>query len=1178
MTISDLCIKRPVFTWVLVAIPVVMGVVAYGGLGVDLFPDVDFPVCTVTTTLPGASVEEMETSVTKPIEDIINTVSGIDELRSTTSEGISVVTVQFQLSKNGNVGTQEVRDKINTILVDLPDGTDPPIVEKFDTGSMPVMTIAVSGRRDFREVTELARRRIKERLETVNGVGAITLAGGRVRAMNVVVDANRLAAYALSVEDVRMALVRENLEVPGGRVDQGPRELVLRTLGRLSSPKEFNAMIVANRNGHPVRLSDIGRAEDSYEEPRTYARLDGEDAVSLVIQKQSGANTVKVVNDLLDRLKELKAGLPPDIETVIIRDQSRFIRKSIEEVQFHLLLAAGLVSATILLFIRDWRTTLIATLAIPTSIIPTFLFMQYMGFTLNNITMLGLILAIGIVIDDAVVVHENIFRHMEEDGMDAMEAARVGTKEIALAVLATSLSLVVIFMPIAFMGGIVGRFFSSFGLTVAFAVMMSLFVSFTLTPMLCSRFLKLEPGEAGHAKSKSGFIYRLVDGSYGGMLRGALRFKSIVVVVALLVTMAPAFSLIGGMLEKKIELNLMSWGDGSKVPTAGNNLVVVGTDNDGRLHIRIFDASGGMLTDTDETKLPSSQAVAISTLKQQLPGLLPPLVLTDAGKSKIITEATSIAGQPLNRLQRLSQALKVAGAPFAPGFNLIPRDDQSEYEVRIRTPEGYSLDRTSKLFAEIETRLRNLPGTVHIFTTIGQTSGGRVIKGEGDVTNGTIYVRMTELGDRKYTQFAIQQEARDFLTEYPDLRVSVNDVSAFQGGARPQTFQINLSGPKLEVLDELAQKLMSRLKEKPGLVDLDTSLSLRKPEVQVVVDREAASDLGIPVQVVADTLRVLVGGMPVSKFRDGAEQYDVWLRARRDERSSTRDLNDLTLPSSRAGLVKLTSLAKLKEARGPTEIERLRRERIVTVLGNPESIPLGEAVNRAQAIIAEMNLPPQYSYVLSGQAKTMAETGYYFVIAFALSVIFMFLILAAQFESWMQPVAILMALPVTVPFGLLSLVLFHSPMDLYAMFGLFMLVGIVKKNGILQVDATNQLRARGLPRREAILEANATRLRPILMTTVMLIAAMVPIALGQGPGAGSRASMAKVIIGGQALSLVLALLVTPVFYVLLDMWVNFTRRLGIRFAVEPQTTRVEPARQYIMHDQVEAEERSESLV
>ena len=565
------------------------------------------------------------------------------------------------------MGTQEVRDKVNTILADLPDGTQPPIIDKFDTGSMPVMTIAISGRRDFREVTEIARKRIKERLETVPGVGAINLVGGRVRAMNVVVDTDRLAGYNLSVDDVRQALLRQNLEVPGGRIDQGPRELVLRTLGRLRTEREFNDLIIANRGGYPIRVRDIGQAADLYEEPRTLARLDGDSAVSLVVQKQSGVNTVKVVEDVKQRLEELKAGLPPDISTEIIRDQSRFIKKSIEEVKFHLLLAAVLVSATILLFIRDWRTTLIATMAIPTSIVPTFMFMRYMGFTLNNITMLGLILAIGIVIDDAVVVHENIFRHMEEDGMDGMEASRKGTREIALAVLATSLSLIVIFLPIAFMGGIVGRFFSSFGLTVAFAVAMSLFVSFTLTPMLCSRFLKLEPGEGGHGhqpKSKSGFIWRLIDGGYGLVLRGALRFKFLVV------------------------------------------LLTIG--------------------------------VIASTV-------------------------------PIGKVM---------------GLSLIPRDDQSEYEVSVTTPEGYSLERTSRLMQELEARIWKLRGTQHVFTTIGQTEGGRTVKGEGDVTRATVYVRITELEERDYTQFAIQQEAREMLVDYPDLRVSVNDVSAFQGGRR----------------------------------------------------------------------------------------------------------------------------------------------------------------------------------------------------------------------------------------------------------------------------------------------------------------------------------------------------------------------------------------------------------
>ena len=1027
MSISEICIRRPVFAWVLVSAPVVLGLLSYSRLGVDLFPNVDFPVCAVTTTLAGASAEEIETSVTKPIEDAINTVSGVDQIRSTSLEGMSVVTVRFLLSANGDVATQEVRDKVGAVVNRLPEGTEKPVVDRFETDAVPVLTIAVSGRRDLREITELARKQIKERIETVSGVGAAQLVGGRTRAMNVTVDTDQLAAYGISIEEVRQSLARQNMEVPGGRVAQGPRELMLRTLGRLTTAEQFRDLIVANRGNYPVRIRDLGSAEDSFEEPRSLARLDGQAAVSVVVQKQSGTNIVQVVDAVKKKLDSLKAALPPDIKLEIIRDQSRFVKKSIEEVKFHLLLAGALVSLTILLFIRDWRTTLIATLAIPTSIIPTFAFMHYMDFTLNNITMLGLILAIGIVIDDAVVVHENIFRLMEEHGMDGMAAARQGTREIALPVLATSLSLVVIFVPLAFMGGVVGRFFSSFGLTVAFAVTMSLFVSFTLTPMLCSRFLKLEPAGHGHKSSKSGFIYRAIDGAYGVLLRWSLWLKPAVVVVALMV------------------------------------------------------------------------------------------IFSTAPVAKVM------------------------------GVALIPRDDQSEYEISILTPEGYTLERTDRVLRELEDRLRELPGTQHVFTTIGSTQ--RSAKGEGSVTRASIYVRMKELEERDYTQFAVQQQARVLLADYPDLRASVNDVSPFQGTQRAQIFQVELAGPDLEKLAEYSDELMKRFRALGGMTDLDTTLSLRKPEVQVAIDREAASHMGIAVGTIADTLRILVGGMPVSVFRDEGEQYDVWLRARPGDRSSIKDLYGLGVYSPRLGMVSLSNLASLNEERGPTEIERLDRQRIVTVLANPEGIPLGEAISRARTVLAEMNLPPQYSFTFGGQAETLNETLYYFVIAFVMSIAFMYLILAAQFESWFQPMSILMALPVTIPFGMLSLVLMRTPMDIYAMFGLFMLVGIVKKNGILQVDATNQLRAAGVERNEAILVANHKRLRPILMTTVMLVAAMIPIALGHGPGAGARASMAKVIIGGQSLSLLLALLVTPVFYALLDSLVQFARRKGIRFSV-----------------------------
>ena len=1021
MNLSEICIRRPVFTWVLVSIPVVLGIVSYYSLGVDLFPKVDLSAVTITANLAGASAEEIETTITKLIEEAVNQVSGIEELRSTTREGAATIMIQFSLSKNGDVAAQEVRDKISSILNQLPQGMDPPVINRFDLDAAPIMTIGVSGRRDVREVTELAKHQIQEQLQTVAGVGAVFLSGTRTRAINVVVNTEKLASFELSVEDVRQALITQNLEVPGGIVSQGSRELVLRTLGRIQSSAQFNELIVTNRGGHAIRIKDVGRADDSFEEPRALSRLDGNNAVSLFVQRQSGTNTVAISDAVQVRLARISQTLPADIKVEIIADQARFIRESMAEVNFHLMLAAVLVSATILLFIRDWRTTVIATLAIPTSIIPTFLFMHYMGFTLNNITMLALILAIGIVIDDAVVVHENIFRHMEEFGKDAQTAAHDGTREIALAVMATSLSLVVIFVPVAFMGGIVGRFFSSFGLTVAFAVVMSLFVSFTLTPMLCAHFLKLDPDEAGH-QSKGGFVYRTIDRMYGWTLAWSLKYRIVTIIVCILVFLS----------TKPIFENL--------------------------------------------------------------------------------------------------------------GVNLVPRDDQSEFQVTYITPEGYTLERTNQVVTEIEERLRGLPGVVHRFTIIGQNTGNAG-KGQGDVTRGSLYFRIKELEERQYTQFEVMERARRILKDYPDLRTAVSDVSAIGGtGQDSRTFQVGIQGPDIEKLGRYSEQFIEELRKIEGLVDVDSTLSLRKPEVQVAIDRDRASDLGIPVQTIANSLNVLVGGQIVSRYKEGTEQYDVWLRADKPFRATPQNLESLTIPSPTAGQVRLSSLATVTEARGPSQIDRFNRQRTVTLLAHPDKVSLNDAVSKAREIVRKLNLPPEYEVTFGGQAKMLGETGYYFMVALGLSTLFMYMILAAQFESWLHPISILAALPVTIPFGLLSLLLFRTPMDLYAMFGLFMLIGIVKKNGILQVDKTNELRRAGMERNAAILEANHTRLRPILMTTVMLIAAMVPIALGSGPGAGARASMAKVIIGGQSLSLLLALLVTPVTYSLIDSLSRQIRR------------------------------------
>ena len=1023
MTIWGVCIRRPVFTAMLVIAPIVLGLAAYPRLGVDLFPNVDLPLVTVTTTLRGASVEEMETGVTKPIEEIVNTVSGIEQLRSTTKEGMSQVAIEFVLEKNGAVAAQEIDAKVRTILGQLPEGTDAPIIDKFALDAAPVLTLAISGRRDAREITEIARKLIKEDLESLPGVGAVILVGGRQRAIQISIDTDRLQKYDnLTIEDVRQAITRENQEQPGGRIDQGPREVVLRTMGRIREPADFAQLIVANRHGQPIRIQDIGTVTDSIEEPRGLSRLwtnlsaasgPGDLAVSLIVQKQSGTNTVAVVEAVKHRLEEIRAVLPDDVVVQIIRDQSRFIENSIHEVQVHLLLAAVLVSLTILLFMRDWRTTLIATLSIPTSMIATFAFMDFMGFTINNITMLGLILAIGIVVDDAVVVHENIFRHMEEYGLSAREAAASATAEIALAVVATTFSLLVIFIPVIFMGGRVGRFFVSFGYVVAFSILMSMMISFTMTPALCSRFLKAEDG---HAATKGGPVWRLVEGFYMAALRFSLAHRWLIV--------------------------LVSVGVFASTPTL----------------------------------------------------------------------------------------MKIVGKDF------VPRDDTSEFEVVVTLPEGTSLERADEVLAEVEQRLRGVRGVTKTFTTIGDTSG-RTARGQGEVTRAGIYCRLVDLREREYSQFEVMQDARKILVDYPDLRAAVQDVAAIAAsGFRQVMIDLNLRGPDMEKLQQYSQTITDWMRAQGPYVDVDTSLSFRKPEMRIVPNRERASELGVSVQAISATTNVLVGGFPVSTYKEADQQYDVWLRADRGFRDDPADIARLTVPSSKPGIgvVELGNVADFEEAQGPSTIERFSRQRQVVVSANLEGKALGEGVDDLAAFVKTLDLPADYRWEFIGQAKNLNDTMANFVIAFALAFLFMYMILAAQFESLVHPITILLALPLTIPFAILSLILLRTNLDIYAMFGLFMLFGIVKKNGILQVDYTNVLRSRGVPRDRAILEANAVRLRPILMTTVMLVAAMIPMAMGEGPGAASRAGMAKVILGGQVLSLLLTLLLTPVAYSLWD--------------------------------------------
>lgn len=1012
MKLVDLCIRRPVAATMGIAFLVVLGLFSYRELPVDLFPNIDFPIVVVNTTLKGASVEEMESSVTKVIEEAVNTIEGIEELRSTTKEGLSHVVVIFQLERNREAAAQDVRDKVAAITSKLPPGTDPPLVMKFDVDASPILSIAVGGKRSLREVTEIARKLIKEDLETLSGVGSVSLVGGLERAINVEVDAKRLAAYGLSLAQVRSALRAQNLELPSGHVDQGGKELTLRTMGRLQRVEDFQRLIVGNVQGRPIVLGDVATINDGFVEPRTLARLDGQPAVSLLLRKQSGTNTVEVIERVKQRLAELKPILPPDIQIQIVRDHSRFIKKSIEEVQFHLVLAALLVSLTVLLFMANLRATLIAAVAIPTSIIATFSLMRWLGFTLNNITMLGLVLATGIVIDDAVVVLENIFRYAEEKGIPPRQAASEATREISLAVMATTLSLVVIFLPVAFMSGRVGRFFNSYGITVACAILVSLLISFTLTPMLCARFLKLDPQRL--AKSRARGLYAAIDRGYGRLLRWSLRHRWVIILLS------------------------------------------------------------------------------------------------------FVTVASTV---PLFRLV---------------GKDFLPQDDQSEFEVIVQTPEGYSLQRTEATMQELEGRLRTLPHVEHLLTTIGDASG-TLRAGEGPVTEAAVYVQLTDLARRHISQFAIMQRARSLLNDFPDLRASVQNINLFMGGGQRYTeIELDMTGPDIEKLQAYSERLMQGMRAIPGIVDVDTTLSVRQPELRVHVHREKASEFGIRIEDIASTLRTFVGGEPVTKFKEGQEQYDVWLRARREDRMDPTTVGDLTVSAPNGTLVKLANLAELREDLGPAQIDHFRRQRKVTIVANLQGLALSEAIQKIEHLIAELDLPPNYRVEFGGRAKALGETGTNFAVAFVLSLIFMYMILAAQFESLLHPVTILLALPLSVPFALVSLLLLGDTLNIYSVLGLFMLFGIVKKNGILQIDYTNTLRAQGMERDAAILEANHVRLRPILMTTVMLVAGMIPIALGQGPGSATRASMAKVIIGGQALCLLLSLLLTPVAYSLFD--------------------------------------------
>src|ERR1700722_6031013 len=1000
--LAELCVKRPVFATMLIVALMVVGGFSFFTLGVDLFPKIDLPTVSVSVSNPGASAEEVETDITKRVEDAVNTISGIDTINSTSVEGASTVIITFDLDKNGDVGAQEIRDKVNLIVNDLPDTAKAPVVQKFDPDATPIMEIVLSSPRPLREVTEIADKQIKPQLENINGIGQIQLVGGLKREIRVWVDPDKMRAYNLAISDVANALRQQNMEMPAGNVNAGAREFAVRTLGRLEDPAQFNEIAIAQRGSYVVKLRDIGYAEDSQEEPTTAARLNGEPAVNKVVPKQSGQNTGRAAEALKERIKQVEAALPKDVHIQITNDQSIFIKAAVHDLEQHLVEGSILAAAIVFAFLANIRTTLISAVAIPTSIISTFALMAAIGFDLNQITMLALTLMVGIVIDDAIIVLENIYRFMEEKGMSPFEAAIEGTRDIGFAVMATTLSLLAVFLPVGFMGGIVGRFMSSFGLTSAFAIAVSLLVSFTLTPMLCSRFVKKPEKDHG---SKESFFFRILDRNYTKWLGWSMAHRKTVVLLCGLVifSIVPLFMVVGK--------------------------------------------------------------------------------------------------------------------------NFVPVDDQSQFNVLVRTPEGTSLASTTNLVERISQEIRQLPGVQHTLATVG---GGA----DRSVNNATTFVKLVDMDQRKLSQQQLMQRTRDLLKQYPqEIRTSVELVNAISNGQSNADIQFFIQGPDLEKLTQYSDQLLAKMKAIPKLTDTDSTLRSGKPEVHVEIDRARAADLGVSVENIEQAINTLIAGQTASTFNTGDDQYDVVVRAQQSSRGTVEELAKMTVPSTKRGSVGLDEVVAIRSGTGPSSINRLNRQRQVTLSGNmlaggSQAGILSQVRDDAQSL----NMGPEYSYGASGTSKELQRTGYYFILAFSLTFIFMYIVLAAQFESFLHPITILLTLPLAVPFGIVSLLIANQSFNIFSGLGLLLLFGIVKKNAILQIDHMNGLRAAGFNRHDAIMHAKRDRLRPIRMTTVALVAGMIPLVFSTGAGSSTNRTIGVMVAGGQLLCLVLTLLAVPVFY------------------------------------------------
>jgi HAE1 family hydrophobic/amphiphilic exporter-1 len=1002
MRLAEICVKYPVFTVMLIAFLVTLGIFSYRGLAVDLFPKADPATVNVEVQLPGATPEEVITGVVLPLEDAISSVSGIDEITVYSTEGFAEITCTFVLERDIEGAAQDIREKVAAAINRLPRDTLPPVITKQDPQSDPIMTVLVSGSLSRRELTEIADKQVRRAIQTVDGVGSVDLSGGQGRQIRVLLDAQKLTSHNFTVLDVRDALRRENIEAPGGRMITGPQELGLRTLGRVTSAEQFGEIVIGTRSGTPVRVRDVAQVEDGASELRTWSAFFrkgvlGEDVVTVQILRQSGANTVRVAEDVRKQLDYLRTQLPPGVHLQVIHDISEFIRASVHSLLEHLILGSILASLIVWVFMRNWRAVLIAAVAIPTSIIATFTLMRVMDFSLNNMTLLALTLAVGIVIDDAIIVLENIFRFMEEKGKDRATAAVQATREIGLAVMATTLSLVIIFLPIAFMTGYARKYVNSFGWTMAMAILVSLLVAFTLTPMMSSRLLKV--GAKEKEQHAHGFMHHIEE-FYLKLLRWSLAHRRIILIIYVL-TFASTF---------------------------------------GFYHLV--------------------------------------------------------------------------------GRDWIPADDQAELQSSFTLPEGTSLEKTTQMARDMAETVKALPEVAFVEALT-----------HGPTNHAHLFIGLVPRSQRKRTHQQMAAVVRGILGTYRNITYNVRLPSVL-GGETYFPIAAIIRGPELSQLAEISKQVANRMHQYPELVDVNPSLNLNTPELQVRLDRQRAADIGVRMTDVSDAVRLFYSGEDeITRFKEGSEQYPVIMQLLPEQRDNPDVLAGMMVPSTKLGQVRLENVASIVRGAGPATLWRYNREFQVSVFANvAPGYPLDVGASHTVQSIKEIGLPPGYSYRFSGQVKVLEETTWNLLLAMLLASIFMYMVLAAQFESFSYPFIIMLTLPLSIPFALFSLWITGRALSLWSALGMFLLLGIVKKNGILQVDYTNRLRLAGKPVREAILEANRVRLRPILMTTLSIVAGLIPVAIGIGAGSEQRASIAVTIIGGQTLCLLLTLLIVPVAY------------------------------------------------